>query len=44
MAVVELRKNYRQKGTDFMDLPNGVRTGNLPDEHQRPRCSAQPRR
>ena len=34
MAVVELRKNYRQKDLDFMDLLNGVRQGELADEHQ----------
>jgi len=34
MAVVELRKNYRQKDFDFMDLLNGVRQGELAEEHQ----------
>lgn len=34
MAVVELKKNYRQKDTDFMDLLNGVRVGEMEDEHQ----------
>jgi hypothetical protein len=34
ITVVELRKNYRQKELEFMDVLNGIRLGELADEHQ----------
>jgi hypothetical protein len=34
ITVVELRKNYRQKELEFIDVLNGIRLGELAEEHQ----------